>query len=268
VWVRIGAALPYVEARWQEGLQIADGATDLGRVSQADLIWSGLPSSNRSSARRMAEALYGNAPRCLSYLDTPLRKHSPSLLSQQMTEMTPEDIGQSLIALAGLAEPIEREDQQRGEVADHQRRLALADADNIKIRADEDTDLASVAARDEARTQLAEGERMWRLHFAKRLVEVLAEDDVAAQRLEDAAAEAADAAARTDTANRHLADLKGRTDLDEAAQQAKAGWEAARAVTRAADHARVRAGERLDTLAVERAALLTARDGWSGASIE
>lgn len=268
VWVRIAATLPYVEARWQEGLQIADGATDLERVSQADLIWSGLPSSNRSSARRMAEVLYGNAPRCLSYLDTPLRKHSPSLLSQQMTEMTPEDIGQSLIALAGLAEPIEREEQQRGEVADHQRRLALAEADNIRTRADEDTDLASVAARDEARTQLAEGERMWRLHFAKRLVEVLAEDSVAAQRLEDAAAGAADAAARADTARKHLADLKGRTDLDEAEQQAKAGWEATRAVKREADHARVRAAERLGTLAVERAALLTARDGWSGASVE
>lgn len=268
VWVRIAATLPYVEARWQEGLHVANGATDLERVSQADLIWSGLPSSNRSSARRMAEVLYGNAPRCLSYLDTPLRKHSPSLLSQQMTEMAPEDIGQSLIALAGLAEPIEREEQQRGEVADHQRRLALAEADNLRIRGDEDTDLASVAAREEARAQLTQGERMWRLHFAKRLVEVLAEDEIAAQRVEDAAAEVAEAAAMAIAANRHLADLQNRKDLDEAAQHAKAALEVARTVAQEADRARDRAGERLGTLALERAKLLAARDGWSGASVE
>jgi len=268
VWVRVAPTVPYVEARWQEGLHVADGATDLERVSQADLTWVGLPTGNRSSARRMAELLYGTAPRCLSYLDTPLRKHSPSLLSQQMTEMTPEQIGESLIALAGLTEPIEREEQQRSEVADHQRRLAQAEADDVRLHAGEEADLAGVTARQDARAQLAEGERMWRLHFAKGYLDVLAEDEVAAQRLEDATVDAAQTAARAQRARDALAALAARTDLGQAARDARAALDAAKATAAAAVRARDAAADTLRALATERAGLLPARDGWSGASVE
>jgi hypothetical protein len=268
VWVRIAATTPYVEARWEEGLHVADGGTDLERVTQADLIWAGLPSVNRTSARRMAQQLYGNAPRCLSYLDTPLRKHIPSLLSQQLTEMTPEDIGESLIALAGLADPIEREEKQRGELADQQRRLALAEAENVTIRAEEDTDLAAVTARDEARERLAAGERMWRLHFAKGFLDVLVQDEEYAQRVQDAEDAAADATGLAEAARSRLSELRQRTDLTEAAKDAEATWAGAQERHRQAGRARADAADQLAKLAAEHAELLPARDGWSGATIE
>jgi hypothetical protein len=268
VWVRIAATTPYVEARWDEGLHVADGATDLERVSQADLIWAGLPSANRSSARRMAQQVYGNAPRCLSYLDTPLRKHIPSLLSQQLTEMAPEDIGESLIALAGLADPIEREEKQRGELADQQRRLALAEAGNITIRADEDTDLAAVIARDEARKRLAAGERMWRLHFAKGYLDVLVQDDEHAQWVRDSEEAATDAAREAEAARSRLSELRQRSDLTEAANVAEGIWADAQDRLRDAERARAGAADQLAELAAEHAGLLPARDGWSGATVE
>jgi hypothetical protein len=268
VWVRIAATTPYVEARWDEGLHVADGASDLERVTQADLIWAGLPSLNRSSARRMAQQLYGNAPRCLSYLDTPLRKHIPSLLSQQLTEMTPEDIGESLIALAGLADPIEQEEKQRGELADQQRRLAIAEAGNITIRADEDTDLAAVTARDEARERLAAGERMWRLHFAKGYLYVLVQDEEHAQRVQDAEEAATDAARKAEAARTRLSVLRQRTDLNEAANAAEGTWAEAQERHRDAERARADAADQLAKLAAEHARLLPARDGWSGATVE
>jgi hypothetical protein len=268
VWVRIAATTPYVEARWDEGLHVADGATDLERVTQADLIWAGLPSANRSSARRMAQLLYGNAPRCLSYLDTPMRKHIPSLLSQQLTEMTPEDIGESLIALGGLADPIEREEKQRGELADQQRRLALAEAENITIRADEDTDLAAVTAREEARERLAAGERMWRLHYAKGYLDVLVQDEEHTQRVKDAEEAAADGARQAEAARSRLSELRNRTDLTEAASVAEGIWVDAQDRLRDAERARADAADQLAELAAEHAGLLPARDGWSGATVE
>jgi hypothetical protein len=268
VWVRVATSTPYVEARWAEGLHVADGETDLERYAQAETIWSGLPTVNRSSARRMAEVLYGAAPRCLSYLDTPLRPAAPSLLSQQMTEMTPEKIGESLIALAGLTDKLEQEERQRGEVADHQRRLRDAEGEDQRIRADEDADLTAVAARDEARTRLADGEQMWRLHFAKRYLEVLAEDAEVAQQVQDAGDDAREAAELAQTARAQFFELRARTNLEEAEQRAYQALKAAQTRTEAAQGDRNWTASELSRLAGEQASLLSAREGWSGAAVE
>jgi hypothetical protein len=268
VWVRVTAAAPYVEARWAEGLHVADGETDLERYAQAETIWSGLPTANRSSAKRMGEVLYGVAPRCLSYLDTPLRPAAPSLLSQQMTEMTPERIGESLIALAGLTDKLEQEERQRGEVADHQRRLRDAQDEDQRIRADEDTDLAAVAARDEARARLADGEHMWRLHFAKRYLEVLAEDAEAAQRVQDAARNAELARELARQTRQHFFELRARTDLDEVERTAYEALKGAQEQLRAVQSRRDWTASELSRLAAEQAGLLPAREGWSGATVE
>jgi hypothetical protein len=99
VWVRVSATAPYVQARWIPGLHIADADDDEERVLQADALWQELPAGNTISARRMAQELYGDAPRCLSYLDTELRPSIPSLLSQQMKKMKPDEIGSALLTI-------------------------------------------------------------------------------------------------------------------------------------------------------------------------
>jgi hypothetical protein len=151
-----------------------------------------------------------------------------------MTEMTPEKIGESLIALAGLTDKLEQEERQRGEVADHQRRLRDAEGEDQRIRADEDADLTAVAARDEARTRLADGEQMWRLHFAKRYLEVLAEDAEVAQQVQDAGDDAREAAELAQTARAQFFELRARTNLEEAEQRAYQALKAAQTRTEAA----------------------------------
>ena len=82
VWVRVSTTSPYVQAKCAPWLHVADAPTDEDRALQADRLWQELPQPGVISAKRMAQELYGDAPRCLSYLDTSLRPAIPSLLSQ------------------------------------------------------------------------------------------------------------------------------------------------------------------------------------------
>jgi len=90
----------------------------------------------------MAEELYGPVPRCLTYLDTPLRPMLPSLLSQQMTAMEPHDIGDSLIALSGMKSHLDEEEHQRDTALSQQRNLKNAEEEDAKTTLDEEADLA------------------------------------------------------------------------------------------------------------------------------
>jgi hypothetical protein len=151
VWVRLSSTSPHLQVRWAEGVYVARAAVEDERYRQAEDIWQALPVPNRCSARAMAETLYGTAPRCMSYLDTPVRRTGPSLLSQQMTEMTAEAIGDSLIDLAGLRQRFDSEQEQRNALAGHQRDLAERVTAHERRRQEEEAELAAVRGRDEAR---------------------------------------------------------------------------------------------------------------------
>lgn len=107
VWVRLSTTSPYLQATWAAGLQVADADSDDQRYEQADSIWASIPPTQRCSARAMQAVLYGDAPRCMAYVDSPLHRSTASLLSQQMTDMAPEPIRQSLIDLTGLRPVLE-----------------------------------------------------------------------------------------------------------------------------------------------------------------
>jgi hypothetical protein len=159
VWIRIATAAPYVQARWTSGLHVADADTDAERDLQADSLWNSLGTASTISARRMAEELYGPVPRCLTYLDTPLRPMVPSLLSQQMTAMEPHEIGDSLIALSGMKSHLDEEEHQRDTALNQQRNLRNSEEEDAKTRLDEEADLAGVRARRDAREALGSAER-------------------------------------------------------------------------------------------------------------
>jgi hypothetical protein len=184
VWVRVATSSPYVEARWSTGLFLPDADAAGERELQADQLWSMLR-ANKASARQMQTTLYGNAPRCMTYLDTTLRPAVASLLSQQMTEMSPERIGESLLALCGLTAEMEAEAEQRSELARHQRELADAEQADLRLTTEEDAELEGVLAREKARAKLAEGRRFWKLHCARGLIEVVDEDDAWAERVDE-----------------------------------------------------------------------------------
>lgn len=265
VWVRVATSSPYVEARWADGLFLPDADGTGERELQADQMWSSLR-ANKASARQMQTILYGTAPRCMTYLDTTLRQTAPSLLSQQMTEMSPERIGESLLALCGLTGEMEAEADQRSELARHQRELADAEHADLRLTTEEDAELEGVRAREKARAKLAEGRRLWKLHCARGLIEVADEDEAAAERvaeLKDAVEEAEGALAEV---GGELAGLDDGGALTSAEQEAKDAKERAEAeLTQRQLDLGVAKNER-GTLAIQRPALLAAAAGWTGVS--
>jgi hypothetical protein len=221
VWVRMATTAPYVRVRWTPGVLLADVDGYDARAVQADTIWGQLGTTRELSAHRYAEALYGDAPRCMSYLDTPLRPSGPSLLSQQMTSMTPAQIGESLIALSGMAPLLDGEQVERNKLAEAHEALARDVAEDRKVRANEDVELDAIRGRQEARQHLADGEHAWRMHWARGLLDADAAHREAEALMREVGERAATADARLPVARGTWEALRARRDLVDARDAAK-----------------------------------------------
>jgi hypothetical protein len=262
VWIRLSTTAPYLQARWAFGLHVADADSDPQRYEQADAIWAALPPPQRCSARAMQATLYGDAPRCMAYLDTTLRRAAASLLSQQMTEMTPEAIGQSLIDLAGLRQVLEQEQAQRSALAEQQRAQSDAEITHERRLREEDAELAAVANRQRARAALTHGALMWRLHFARRYVDIVVEHEAATERVnyaKRALRTAEEELGEAKDAHRVLAD---RRDLPDAEQSARTLWNEAKNAREATAQKRAVLAAARGTIAADRPRLLGAAEGW------
>lgn len=221
VWVRVGNRPPYVKMRWIHDLHVAHATTEQARIEEADDLWERLPKESEKGSRRLSGHLYGEAPRCLAYLDTPMRPPVPSLLSQQMTSMSPADIGQALISLTG------REHMLTGEVEDRRKFAAAADQlqrrvhEDQQSRIDEDAELFMVRQRDQARERLTTGRQYWELHLAAGFLERLEDDRKLEERLEEIANDLHEAKGELDQARSHLQDLKLRKGLEQRLEETK-----------------------------------------------
>ncbi|HUY45022.1 MAG TPA: hypothetical protein VMV92_04770 [Streptosporangiaceae bacterium] len=184
VWVKISSTAPYLQARCTPGLHVADADGDEERALQADTLWQQLPRDQTISARHLAQKLYGEAPRCLSYLDTSMRPSAPSLLSQEMTKMRPDEIGMALIALSGLSGQLEEENSARNKRIDIQAQYAEAEEKDKKERVSENAQLAAIEARDRARGLLSEAGEKWRLYAAWQYRDALNRERVAAEKVD------------------------------------------------------------------------------------
>ncbi|WP_346052047.1 hypothetical protein [Amycolatopsis dongchuanensis] len=268
VWVKLASRSPYLQVRWCYGMHVADGETDEIRYSQADEIWASLGAVNQSSARQMQETLYGDAPRCMAYLDTTLRRASVSLLSQQMTEMTTDAIGSSLIELAGLHHFLEDEQAQRNALAEQQRGAEQAQADHHRRWQEEEAELAGISNRKKSRERLAYGREMWRLHFARRYVDLVPEH-VAAKQAVKAAEESVQ---QTDGARRAAEEthriLALRRDLADTERVAREEWSARTEARETNDTEHAVLSNNLANVNNQRTALLVVADGWDGTSVQ
>ena len=195
VWCRINATAEYFQVRHADGVHLVRGDSDLERHAAADAGWAAMPAATQLGARNYAERLYGDSPRCLAYVaERGKQKSAPSLLQMNAGGFTPEQIGDDLIRLTGRASAFENEGQQRQRLDESQRALADKQHGHERISHEEDAQLTGVHARNRSRQQLAEAERIWQLHFARGLLDVLdretqltaerdqADEDVRAQR--------------------------------------------------------------------------------------
>ena len=193
---------------------------------------------------------------------------SASLLSQQMTEMEPHDIGDSLIALAGLKSHIDDEEHQRATVLTQQRDLKDSEEKDVKASLDEDADLGGVRARRQASDALQSAEQSWKLYVARRHREVVDQDSALVAEIAERAGVVAEAEKATEAAKRRLRQLRAVTDPAAAERTARAKWQEAKRLT---DAFKLRRGEyttRQALLVQERNALLSKTEGWSGATVE
>lgn len=268
VWVRLGQSSPYLQVRTAEGIVLADADTEEQRYAQADALWASLKRDSQFSARKMSQALYGDAPRCMAYLDTTLRKASPSLLSQQMTEMSPTAIGQSLIDLAGLREQFEAEQSQRSTLAEQERKLVETRRDNVDRTRVEDAELAAVRARAKAREELTYGALLWRLHFAKRYVAIVPEHAKATERLADAQENVQFAMAELTKKQKALDEAKRPTDESKRLEQARTAYETARDHLAGLDSRYSSLNGQIGVHISNRTALKRSAEGWDGTSVE
>ncbi len=267
VWVRVSSTAPYVEARWIPGLHVADAENDEERALQADSLWQALPSANRVSARKMAQELYGESPRCLSYLDTDLRPSVPSLLSQQMKKMKPEEIGSALVALSGMSSQLDEEERQRGIVLSQRSRLKQAEQDAGMAQADEDTELSAVAARDSARGLLAEAQLKWLLYAARQYLSSLQQDRGIAAMLPERIDLHGAAKADTVLAAADLDRIRNAGDLEEQERQARKKYDAADGTLSRATGERAGLDIRMSSLINERNQLIPQARRWNGQSL-
>lgn len=266
VWMRLSVAAPYVQVRHTDGLHVAHGAGDQERWEQADALWDALAPGGTFGARRLTAALYGDAPRCMAYLDTTLRPGAPSLLSQQMTEMTPERIGESLIALTGREGLLDHELEQRRRLAEQHLGLRDLEARDERTRAEEQAELAAVEDRDRSRAALADGEHLWRLHFARGYLDAVEEDGRLADAVAAAQAVADRAQAEAQAAAAEVEALRARTDLAQTARLLAEEVGRLEGREKAAERLQSFADHGLDALAVDRRRLLDEKEGWDGRS--
>jgi hypothetical protein len=267
VWLRIASGPPYIKVRWTRGLHIAIADTDLERDALADSLWEALPRAQEIGPKRFATELYGQAQRCMAYLDTPMRPSAPSLLSQQMTEMTPARIGEALIELTGRQGLLENEEAQRSKLAEQKTRLADKMTEDARARMDEQTDLDGVHHRNQARRHLADGEHMWRLHFARGYLDVsgtVGELDEMIGDLEQQIGENEDDA---ETKRAIVEELRNRTDLQDREQRAEERHTDAQTNYEDAKVKRGLVGKDVGDLARRRDELLPFRDAWTGISV-
>ena len=256
LWCRINATAEYFQVRYADGVHLVRGDSDLERHAAADAGWAAMPSATQLGARNYAERLYGDSPRCLAYVaERGKQKSAPSLLQMNAGGFTPDQIGDDLIRLTGRASAFENEGQQRQRLDASQRALADKQHSHERISRDEDEQLSGVHARNASRQHLAEAERVWRLHFARGLLDVLAREDQLAAERDEADQDLqvrADAVAAT---RREIEQLSVPDDLQRRLDEAQDGVDrVARAQTIAAErntearHTAVRAREHMTAL--------------------
>lgn len=268
VWLRISSTTPYVKVRWVNGLHVAIAESDLERDAQSDQLWEAMPRAQELGPKRFATELYGDAPRCMAYLDTPMRPSAPSLLSQQMTEMTPERIGEALIELTGRQQLLDTEQEQRRTLSEQRSLLEQKQADDERARVDEQADLDAVHHRERSRQHLSEGEHMWRLHFARGFLDATSKDDEYATMLDELGQEIDDIGAERDVKHEALVQLRNQTDLEERALEAKRKYEEAGERHQMSRDKRGTITRDLQALASRRAEILPLQDGWTGLTVE
>jgi hypothetical protein len=173
VWLRISASSP-IRVRWAPGAHVVLADTEAARLRAADATWASL-GTDKELKSNFAGALYGDAPRCLAWLEARAEEveTKPTLLAANLAGFTPSHIGQELVTLCGRANAAEEDVEQRRVLDQLQRDLAERRRDDETAQAREELQLDGIRRRADAAGMVADAVGAWRLHFARGWLEAL-----------------------------------------------------------------------------------------------
>ncbi len=156
LWLRIARDSPYLEARVVDGIRLASGERQAHYIATADRIWQELPRRDTIRSGKYVDALFGGLPLSTSYVSERggmPQRHS-SLLTSQLNDLSPAEIGDQLIDLGGLRPRFDQELAQRRKAAQLDARLKQRQTDLATEEQRVGDQLAVMQARQEALDQV------------------------------------------------------------------------------------------------------------------
>jgi chromosome segregation protein len=175
VWLRINRKAPYLDLRWEDGLYVPAGASEVERVARVDELWARMDRRRGRTdlhANRLADSLYGSHVRCVSFLSTSVRASpTANLLAQPLNELTPFRIFDAIATLTGLDRELEQEQELRGKEFLERDKVVKARADLERWEQQMAVVGAGIERRAAARTQLERSRALFRNHTAAHVLE-------------------------------------------------------------------------------------------------
>lgn len=226
VWMKLSSQPRYLQVRHASGVLLVSAESDQEQHRQAAAVWKSLPASSELGAQSYVDTLYGRSPRCLAYVAARGKQRSgPSLLKMDTGAFRPQDIGAALVRLTGRNEALETEQAQRRTLAGELEAFDTVIKAHASKWTDEEEVLKGVVVRKKVRSLLAEGQQLWRQHFARGLLDALTRK--AGHERAVAAAQESLEEARADVLSKQIAEA-GLAEDEDVRERASAAEEAFR----------------------------------------
>jgi chromosome segregation protein len=225
VWLRINRKAPYLDLRWTGGLHIPYGVDESDRASLADPLWDQLSRSNGRQdyhANRLQDVLFGDRPRCMSFLSTSVRAaKAANLLAEPLNELGPVRIFEAIAALTGLQVELEGERAYRKEEYEKQSRAKQVKEEFEQWEEEVDRELAGIDRRNRARELLETAGHDLRSWHARRLIDGTSDDESLIAQIAAQARIISEADTAIADSSRQLDQISDSKALDEALTSAK-----------------------------------------------
>jgi hypothetical protein len=222
VWMQISATSPYLQIRHAPGVHLVVADTDTERHRQAPATFRSLPGPDLG-AHTYIERLYGRSPRCLAYVAARGKRRSgPSLLKMDAGAFSPTDIGDALILLTGRASVLDTEQEERRKLAKAAEDLEASRRSHEEAFRREQQTLEEIDTRRQVLEHLERAGELWRLHYARGLLDVLARRRSLQRELEVTRQHQGDCADDRQRRADALIAVKDATSLD---QDVRAAWQ-------------------------------------------
>ncbi|MGH3246535.1 MAG: hypothetical protein ACRDOI_10030 [Trebonia sp.] len=164
VWLQIlRHTSPYVLVRWADGIHLAEGDKEPDRVRDAESKWQKLKANGTLTVTNYAAKLYGSAPRCLASIRARGSEENQDngLLALGHGSFRPADLATQIITLAGKADVLDSERDQRLLMQQNQEALEAQKTDYQEHYQQQEAELAQINRRKEARRLSGEASKAW-----------------------------------------------------------------------------------------------------------